>query len=273
MSGPRNSTTGRGGARFYSWRGANYWSVTTIIGGGLPKPALVYWAANEVAAFACDNLESLASLLESAGREATYDMLKRTPWRKKEKAGDLGTLIHQWIEAHRLGKPMPACPPEVQPYLRAFEQFVRDFSPVYEATEASVYNRTQSYAGTLDAIVSLTLPLHESLGRYVLDAKSGKGIYPEVGLQLAAYRNAEFIGLPDGSEVPMPETDGGLALHLTPGGYRLIEVRSDEPIFRAFLYCRENYRFMNDTSKTVLGLGYANDTQSAPPLTLVREVG
>lgn len=256
MAGPRNATTAATGKRFYTWRSEPYWSVTTIIGGAIPKPALIHWSANEVASFVCDNPDTVLELVRN-DRDAAYDMLKRAPWRKKEKAADLGTLIHAWIEAHRLGKPMPVCPEEVQPYLDSFERFIADFQPVYEATEASVYSRSQQYAGTLDAIVTLQLPLEETQRRFILDAKSGKGVYPEVALQLAAYRYADFIGAPDGSEQPMPTVDGALALHLSPAGYRLIEVQADEQVFRAFLYAREVYRWCSETSKTVLGAEYA----------------
>jgi len=156
---PITRTTKKSGSRFYTWRNDNFWSVTTIIGGGIPKPALVYWSANQVADFALDNLDTIAGLLATGERDAAYDLLKRAPWRKKEKAADIGTLVHEWIEADRLEKPMPKVPKEVEPYLVSFRKFVDDFSPEYEATEASVFNRKERYAGTLDAIVSLQLPL------------------------------------------------------------------------------------------------------------------
>jgi len=41
-------------------------------------------------------------------------------------------------------------------------------------------------------------------------------------------------------------------LHLTPKGYQFRLVRIDEPIFAAFQYAREVYRFVNETGKTVL---------------------
>lgn len=269
---PRNATTKAGGARFYEWRSERYWSVTTIIGGGVPKPALLPWGIKSVAEGAVTKRDTLRAMLNDCKTpeacadghfceacDQTVRWLKSVPYTKRDRAADLGTLIHAWIEAHRLGKPMPVCPPDVIPYLRAFERFLADFNPVYEATEASVYNRTQRYAGTLDAIVTLQLPLAAAPARFILDAKSGKGVYPEVGLQLAAYRYAEFIGLPDGGEAPMPAVDGALALHLAPLRYRLIEVRADEDVFRSFLFAREVFRWQEETAKTVLGQEYAND--------------
>jgi hypothetical protein len=131
--------------------------------------------------------------------------------------------------------------------MEAFEQFLADWTPHYVMTEASVFNTTEKYAGTLDAIV------HMNDARYLMDVKSGKGVYPEVGLQLAAYRYAEFIGLPDGSEEPMPQVDGAVVLHLPDeGGYDLLNIRADRDVFTAFLYAREVFRFCEQTSKSII---------------------
>lgn len=258
MTSPRNATTGRGGKRFYSWRSENYWSVTTIIGGGIPKPALLPWGIKMVAEGAVEAIENGAlEGMVKTDRDGAIRFLKGLPYAKRDSAGDLGTLVHAAVEAHSLGKPMPPWSPLVKPYMASFERFLADFEPEFTATEASVYNRTQRYAGTLDAIATLTLPLQEKPTTALFDVKTGKGVYSEVGLQLAAYRYAEFIGLPDGSEAPMPEVDGALCLHLTPEGYRLIEVRADDEVFRSFLYAREVFRWLEETSKTVLGLEYA----------------
>lgn len=262
MTSPRNATTARGGKRFYSWRNENYWSVTTIIGGGIPKPALLPWGIKMVAEGAIEAIENGAlEGMVRTDRDGAIRFLKGLPYAKRDAAGDLGTLVHAACEAHSLGKPIPPWPLPVIPYMRAFEQFLSDFEPTFTATEASVYNRTQRYAGTLDAIATLTLPLQEQPISALFDVKTGKGVYAEVGLQLAAYRYAEFIGLPDGSKAPMPEVDGALCLHLTPEGYRLIEVRADDEVFQAFLYAREVFRWLEDTSKSVLGLEYGPTKQ------------
>lgn len=262
MTGPRNATTRPGGKRTYSWRGEEYWSVTTIIGGGIPKPALLPWGIKMVAEAAVDAIGFLPEMVER-DRDEAIRYLKGSPYAKRDTAADLGTLVHKWIEAYSLKKPMPKAPDTVVPYLDSFLQFLEDFHPEFTATEASVYSRTQKYAGTLDSIATFRLPMHEEPGTFILDAKSGKGVYPEVGLQLAAYRYAEFIGLPDGSEAAMPDVDGALCLHLTPAGYRLIEVRADEEVFTAFLYAREVFRFVQDTSKTVLGLEHGPSVEAA----------
>nr|MBA2643598.1 hypothetical protein [Actinomycetota bacterium] len=161
-------------------------------------------------------------------------------------AADLGTAIHEAVEAYVLGKPMPPWSDAVAPRMRQFERFLADYSPEYEATEASVYNRTERYAGTLDAIALVG-------GRkLVLDTKTGKALYPEVGLQLAAYRHAEFIGLADGSEGEMPETDGAAGLHLADDDYAFLDVQADAEVFRTFRYAREIFRWTDALSKGVI---------------------
>lgn len=248
---PKNATTSTTGKRFYDWNGERFWSVTTILG-ALPKPALVYWSANEVANFALDNLPQLHAICQKGERDAAYDMLKRAPWRTKTKAADLGTAVHSAIEAYLLGKPMPEWPLPIRPRMEAFQRFLDAYTPEIEMAEASVYNRRARYAGTLDSLVRLTLPMHDEEKRYVLDVKSGKGVYFETSLQLCLYARAEFIGMPDGSEYPMPKVDGGLVLHLQEDGtFRLLEMLIDDEVFLAAEYVREVYRFIEDTSKRV----------------------
>lgn len=249
MSDPKIATTLASGKRFYTLLGENYWSVTTILG-AVPKRALIYWAANETAAYALENLDTLKRLHED-DPDGAYDLLKRSPWRKRDKAADLGTHIHEATQAHVLGKPFPEWPLVIRPRMDAFAQFLSDYQPEYEAamTEVGVFNRTQRYAGTLDAIVTIG-------GRKLLiDMKTGgKQIYPETALQLAAYRHAEFVALPDGSQVPMPGTDGAAALHLPEaGGYELVDVDAGPDIFQFFLYWREGFRWLEERSKTVIG--------------------
>jgi hypothetical protein len=66
--------------------------VTTIIG-ILDKPALIQWSANQAVDFIEDKLESGLGLTGFDLDEA------RKAWtRKRDKAGDIGSLCHSWIE-------------------------------------------------------------------------------------------------------------------------------------------------------------------------------
>lgn len=244
MAGPRNATTTNRG-RTYRWADEEFDSVTTIIGGGIPKPALKAWGERLVAETAVKKRKAW----ESMAADEAIDFLKRAPFRETEKAAAQGSDIHDWAEKYVLGT-APALadiPAEQQPYAQGFLQFLDDWHPTYEASEATVYNRRYGYAGTLDFIARIP-----GRGLVLGDYKTGKGVYGEVALQLAAYRFAEFVGLPNGDEVPVPDVDGCAVLHLTPTGYELIPVLADQAAFRVFLFAREIRRFCNDTSKQVL---------------------
>jgi len=245
---PRNATTSRSGQRYYDWRSERYWSVTTILSGGVPKPALLPWGIKMVAEGAVEAVEkgTLSGMVEQ-DREGAIRWLKGLPWAHRDKAADLGTAVHEAVEAYVLGKPYPKWPPLIVPRMRHVERFLAEYTPTYHMTEASVFNRTERYAGTLDAIATVG-------GRtLVIDVKSGKGVYPETALQLAAYRWAEFVGVPDGSEQPMPPTVGAAVLHLTDEGYSFQHVASGRDVFQCFLYCREVFRWQEERSKTVIG--------------------
>lgn len=268
-------TTLKSGSRWYEWRGQKYWSVTTIISGGCPKPVLVPWAKKFTAEYAVDNFKKLGALLEPDAegridRQAAVDWLKGAAYRDRDRAGDIGTEVHKAIEAYTLGKPFPKWSLPIEPMMKQFERFLADYEPEYEEgmSEAPVFSRTQAYAGTLDSVVTI------DGRRLLMDVKTGKGVYPETGLQAAAYRHAEFIGLPDGSERPMLATDGAVCLHIPKEGntYELREIRSDDEIFRCFLYVREVYRFQEEIAKTVVG-GVLKRATSEAEVALKLEVG
>ena len=252
IRGPRIERTGRGG-RWYVWHKRRYWSVTTIISGGLPKPVLVNWAKKVTAEAAVANLDVLAQLAADSP-EGAIDWLKRAPDRTRDKAGNIGSLVHAASEAYVLGRPYPEWGEAQAPYMASFLAWLHDFTPEFVAVEAPCFSIKHRYAGTLDAIAVINGK------RYLLDYKSGKGVYPEVGLQLAAYRFSEsFIGLPDGTEEPTPKVDECAVVHLRPEGYEFVPIRADEEVFRAFLYVREVYRFAVETADTIVGAPWQPD--------------
>lgn len=243
---PRNARSA-GSRRFYDWRGESFWSVTTIINGGVPKPALINWAKKFTATYAWENFDTFKAMYDSGDEAGCIDWLKNAAFRSRDKAADLGSIVHASCEAVALGKPIPPWPKEAQPRMDGFKAFLADYQPEFHNVESSVYNRSENYAGTLDAIATI------ADRRYLLDMKTGKGVYPEVALQLAAYRFAEFIAGADGAEYPMVDVHACAVLHLPEaGGYELVDVRADAEVFRSFLYVREVFRWQNEGSKSVI---------------------
>lgn len=254
------SNSGQG--RTYSWDGRQYASVTSIISNGVPKPALVGWAKKITAEYAVDNLDMLTALAENDPKGAV-DWLKGAAYRQRDEAASKGTAIHEATERIAMGETFEDIYEEsdktTQAMLRQYEQFVEVVQPVYLAVEAVVYSTTHGYAGTLDAIVETE---HEGIlaqlgldrpATLLLDLKSSKGVYAETGLQLAAYRYADFIGLEDGSEHPMLEVDGAAVLHIRPRSWKLIPVDTSEEVFKSFIRAAGVAHWAWEISKGVVG--------------------
>ncbi|MDT9688158.1 hypothetical protein Q5762_07280 [Streptomyces sp. P9(2023)] len=241
--------------------------VTTILGQGFPKPELVFWAANLTAADAFATLPTLvAASLRPAEREAAYDWLRKGHIRKKDERGDIGSAAHDLVEAHVLGEPLPEAllnDSEMAPYLENFLQFVADWQVVFEASEMTVGNFTDGWAGKLDYLfrsariaAALRVPA-DTL--FIGDTKTGgeldeKGVYPEAGLQMSAYRRAEVAWLRDGTKVPMPAVHStGIVLHLRPEGYRPHPLLCGDDVYEAFLHVQQVAEFKRVLSKSVVG--------------------
>lgn len=270
MVAPQNARRTISGGRYYLWenheRAVNerFMSVTTIIDGGIPKPALMGWGIKMTAIGAIKHHDKIAALISDEGLDdpenwgddgkpttpgarAAYKFLWDYRFAESERAAKLGTRVHEAIEAYALDKPLPPAPDNVKPYIAQAVRFLTDYEVLVEMTEASVFNRSQRYAGTLDMIATIA-------GQsWLIDAKSGKGIYAESALQMSAYAHAEFIGRPDGHEEPMPKVERAGILHLRPDSYELIPVRFDDEVFAAFCYAREVFRWSEQVSKGVIG--------------------
>lgn len=274
------------------------WSVTTILG-ALDKPALLYWAAQQTADAAIDNLATWQSMLEDRGRQEASKWLRDARFRRPRNllsAADLGTTIHKVCETYALTGIKPDrdliaelvvhaggrdvdVSRETEVVSRMLDQFdgwLNRFQPNYQATEVCVYNPTYGYAGQCDAF--LTIDGVRFIGDYKTsrepyDSRGNlKTPYPEsVGLQLSAYRNADYAAVwrPRRTEkwkrryyllsqeeremaVPVPEVDTGLVIQISPESCESYPIRCDKAVHTAFLYVLETFRWLNETSKTVM---------------------
>lgn len=273
LAAPNNARNTTHGGRFYIWgRGERYWSVTTILK-ALPKDALKFWAAKQVAEFAVDRSKTWFTM----NRDEAVDWLKREPLRFTNERAGFGTAVHAAAEAYAIKKPIRGdFDEEERKAIGHFMAWLNLWGVEFLAVEASVYNRTQKYAGTLDAIIRVQLSrLQELYGPALIpweprpgngyvdllvdyktggDVDEGKGVYPEAALQLAAYGNAEFMGMPNGTEAPLPTLDGALVLQVQAAGWRAVPANALDPkVFKSFLFTREVFRWLEETSKEVLG--------------------
>ncbi len=228
--------------RYYTWQDDKYTSVTTILSKGIPKPALIRWSAKFVAEGAVNQLDEWLDLPDTEA----IAFLAGLPDKRRNSSANLGSTIHAAVDAVANGREMKVVSEEAGAYVTGFMQFVKDWKPKFLLTETAVFNRTHKYAGTLDIVCKI--------GRttYIVDTKTGNRVYPEVALQLAAYKNGEFIGREGGEEVQLPEISKGAVLHLAPNSYTLIPTRVDDEVFETFLSVKDVFRWDYGLSKLVL---------------------
>jgi hypothetical protein len=218
----------------YTIDGRRAVGVTTALK-GIPKDALVPWAAKEVATYVVDNIFDVKRMLDSGGRYPTIDFLKGIPNQKRDTAAVRGTDVHALAEKYIKGEEIEV-DDTVRPYVDGYAAFVRDWNPVSVHEEIVVASRIHGYAGTLDSIQDIP-----TLGRCLVDYKTGRGVYGEVALQVAAYRYAEVYLDADGNEQPMLAVDGTFVLHIQPDTYDLIPLAADLGTFENYLKAQANY--------------------------------
>ena len=261
MTTPANSSTNQSGARTYTWGDDSFPSVTTLLGDGVPKKALTYWAANQVSQYVVDNYDFVGEmLLQPNGKRLAYDTLKSAPWRMRDNAAARGTNLHDYADAWAQGLPLPEVPPENEALVRSLLLFLDEWQPEIVRSEFTVFNKRYGYAGTGDVLANVA-----GHGLVLADYKTAKkgrqghGIYPETALQLNAYAAGEFIGMPNGTEEPMPQVDSLLAINIRADGYTVVPCEKSERAFRAFLYAAQVARFTKD------GKDFVGDAL-APPI-------
>lgn len=253
MTNPTLAKTAPSGSRLYAHpvTGQEVPSVTTILG-VLDKPALPRWAALEVATYAIENRESWQGL---PARDA-LELLKKAPWAKSKSAADAGTDAHAYCEDLLLGRAADA--PTDTTFAPLYGEAITNVRNLITelrtnhtftvvAVEATAWNTTHGYAGTFDG-------LHLIDGKLTLvDLKTSKDVYPDYALQLAAYRYATHILLPDGTEIPMPQIDRCEIWHAPKEGtHKRVEVRADVDEFAAFTAALDIWKWKNHHAPNVI---------------------
>lgn len=263
MARPRANPTriqksGRGHS--YYLDGEHVPGVTTILGDGLPKPALVGWASKipaDVVANAltveiidgkprviADDLiaELRAWQTTRSGRDvipwndhqplprgAVADALATLRFRDRDAAANRGTEVHRLGELLAQGETVEV-PDELAGHVNSYVRFLDEWRPYDAILEGVIVNRTWRYMGKFDILAWFDrLPRwltdkidHGPPYRGLLDIKTSRsGIFPDTGLQLEGYRNGEAL-LIGADEHPMPDVDFVAAIHVRADGYDVI---------------------------------------------------
>lgn len=243
-------------------------SVTNITGHKDKSGALVGWAVKHTANAAVKRFEELVELAKEdpqyalkilnreygtkTARSRVARELKGARFEDKVPGteyspSELGTLIHQAVEDDIHGR-VPMLPRGGEGYFRQWQDFQKRFQVDWRLVEATVWNRTLGYAGTLD------LGGVFRNGRfYLIDIKTGNGVYPEYAMQLEALSRAEFILTTEGEELPIPEIHAMGILHLQRDFWELHEVKRNEMTWAAFLGLLEVRKWDQDAASLVLG--------------------
>lgn len=262
MSKPRYAVATDDKGRFYAHpqTGETWISITNALDMAVSKPALVPWAAKVTANALWDRLPEAVkasmggTVLDGRGREVRHSEqllreVKAQVKYVKDSAADLGTRVHDAAEHLALGTVAPEdeeAAPYAEQVLRWAERFGLNMAADVEAAEATVINRTCSYAGTGDLWAWLKLapdgtwtPRKKHL--WLIDYKSSStrpadSTYIEYGMQLAALAMGEHLLLDDGSEIPAPGPIAGCAvLNLRRNAYAFIPMAQNrEAAYEAF---------------------------------------
>jgi hypothetical protein len=222
----------KNGGHSYSLDGRRCPGVTTIINQTSPAGGLLNWYARISAEWCAAN----ADMLESLGPEKFVKAAADEPGAEASRRADRGRDIHAAAYALADGQPIDVSP-DVAQAARLVVDFFNAWDVKIRARECAVYHGGHRYAGQFDVIADLS-----DGQRWLIDYKTGNYVMPSVALQLAAYRNAEYI-VWNGMDMKMPHVDACGVLHVTENQWEFLPVDTGPEVFAAFLNSLPLYRF------------------------------
>lgn len=216
--------------------------VTTLIKGGLPNKALMYWSARTVAEYVADNQADVETMWGKS-RSMMVAQLKEVPWEKRDAAAVRGTDVHALAERLVSGEEVDV-PEHLHEYVTACVEFLDEWRPITIAKERPVGHRTHQWAGKFDHIARV------GSQTWLIDWKTtASGIWPETAFQLAAYSHAEFYVDDNDDEQPLPHIDRCVAVWLRTDGYSVVPVKADDDTYKEF----RHLKFVAEVAKRSAG--------------------
>jgi len=153
-----------------------YPSVTKILQDVLHKPALLYWYGYEA---------SRIALAEPTLNDK--EVMAQLQLKVKE-AQQRGKWLHSYMEklATDTANKMKTykAPKEYRGYVKALNNWFDVYKPHGNDVEVIVYSDLYKFAGRVDYVCTINST------KGIVDFKTGKNLYREVGLQLVAYKQA-----------------------------------------------------------------------------------
>jgi hypothetical protein len=216
------------------WRGEKLPSVTSIRRmAGLPH-GLHQWAISRVIDYALDHLPEIAKRLKGADGAAQLQLIRHelrgAATAERDAAGRLGHAVH---DAAAAGKSLADVEPLIAPRLRQYLDWLATSGAEVLASEFQIWNLTLGYGGTADLLVRM-----RDGSIWLVDLKTGKGIYGEHALQLVAYLMAEFSGFDDQVDEELTallaQASGMAVLHLSDEAWEFHSLTADAETWSAF---------------------------------------
>ena len=231
----------------YSVKGKPVYGVTSI-SGILAKPGLMYWAVDQAIDYIQANIEPGVALDEIQIKNL-LEKARTAHTETRDKAADIGTLIHDWVASYikaLVAKQKPPKKPvnkEMRSAIDGFFKWAKVNKLVVIKSEQKIYHDKYGYAGTLD------LEAMVNGKRTIIDIKTGSKLYPEAFLQASAYLKAREQEI--GKSFPGGVIILRLSKEVTDEQKRVIiapfEEKKDEDVethFKAFLHCLAIYRWI-----------------------------
>ena len=230
----------------YIYQGVTYPGVTKVLGTLDKSGALMTWAARETAEamLAIHDNPGIDAMINMVGRDGlTKAATSRANWRRDE-AAQLGTAVHNLADELVNGRVLSVSTDTAHEYAKHYAGWWQRSGWTLRLSEAVVCSPAvegvhEGWGGTFDLLC------YDADGRTVLaDIKTGKGIYREAILQLAAYSMAKLVSPMGAAEVyPMPMVDRHVIVHVTREGVREVELSIGAREWHAWLACLDLYRW------------------------------
>lgn len=243
--------------RFYEILPGKFYPSVTTVENVIAKPALYQWYAkterHAVLDVCADMFEEMQGpLIATAGfSRETFKALaegrigkKKAGQREMETGGEIGNDAHLMIDWHnrqlvgyKTG-PMPKIGEKSLWAYMSYEDWAKSKDVLPLRMEQVVFSHEYQYAGTIDLLAWISNGEDRELA--LIDFKTSKGIWPEMKLQLAAYRHALIemkLERPDHCYIvrlPKLETDPE---------FEVAEVEDIDRHFEAFLAARRLWQW------------------------------
>ena len=156
--------------------------VTTVLR-VISKPALINWSANMAVDYIQENLPSAEEAQDNHTIwESLFKEARKAHRTKRDKAGDWGTIVHDFIEQWiKEGVEPKDLEENQQKVFDEFKKWSTENKVKFIESEKHVYSEKLWTGGILDLVFEMDGK------RYIGDIKTSSGIYDEAFFQMAAY--------------------------------------------------------------------------------------